>query len=144
VTVHLIMAQNDDTVQKVEKTEAEWKQELSPEQYYVLREHGTERPFTGRLLHNTASGTYSCGACGYELFTADQKFDSHCGWPSFDSEMGDGTRIIKKRDVSFGMARTEILCARCGSHLGHLFDDGPTDSGLRYCVNSLSLDFKPV
>jgi len=126
----------------VSLTEKEWKEKLSPEQFYVLREKGTERSFTGHLLNNKEKGTYSCAACGFELFSSDQKFDSHCGWPSFDNEIGDQSRIIKKRDTSHGMIRTEILCSNCGSHLGHLFDDGPTESGLRYCVNSLSLEFK--
>ncbi len=123
-------------------SESDWKEKLSPEQFYVLREKGTERAFTGHLLNNKETGVYSCAACGFELFTSDQKFDSHCGWPSFDNEIGDNSKIIKKRDLSHGMVRTEILCANCGSHLGHLFDDGPTETGLRYCVNSLSLDFK--
>ncbi len=133
------MDSNDD---KVVKTEVEWKNQLTKDQFYVLREKGTERPFTGHLLHNTDKGIYTCAACGNELFTDSQKFDSHCGWPSFDNEIGEGSQIIKQKDSSHGMVRTEIICARCGSHLGHLFDDGPSDSGLRYCVNSLSLDFK--
>lgn len=125
---------------EIEKTEEEWKKELTPEQYHVLREKGTERPFTGKFNLHKEKGVYVCGACGAELFTSDMKFDSGCGWPSFDREIGEG-KILKKRDTSHGMIRTEILCGRCGSHLGHLFDDGPTETGLRYCVNSLSLDF---
>ena len=125
----------------VVKTEAEWKKVLSPEAYHVLREKGTERPYTGKLLENKEKGVYVCGACGQELFTSDMKFDSHCGWPSFDKEITGG-KIKTHTDTSFGMVRTEIMCARCGSHLGHLFDDGPTETGLRYCVNSLSLSFK--
>ncbi len=126
----------------VKKTEQEWAKILSPEQYNVLREKGTERPGTGKYNLNFDKGVYACGACGYELFNSDMKFESHCGWPSFDQEIGDGKRIKKIRDVSFGMVRTEIICARCESHLGHIFDDGPTATGQRYCVNSLSLDFK--
>lgn len=130
---------NDST--KVEKTEAEWQKILTPEQYYVLREKGTERPFTGKLLKNTETGVYTCAGCGNELFTSDMKFDSHCGWPSFDKEIAGG-KINTHTDVSHGMVRTEITCAKCGGHLGHLFDDGPTQTGMRYCVNSLSIDFK--
>jgi methionine-R-sulfoxide reductase len=123
------------------KTEAEWKKILSPEAYHVLREKGTERPYIGKLLENKEKGMYVCGACGNELFSSDMKFDSHCGWPSFDKEIAGG-KIKTHIDTSFGMVRTEIMCAKCGSHLGHLFDDGPTETGMRYCVNSLSLDFK--
>ncbi len=124
------------------KTDEEWKKQLSPDQYYVLREKGTERPFTGKFNLHFEKGIYTCGGCGTELFTSDQKFDSHCGWPSFDSEIGNGDRIKKIKDFSHGMIRTEIVCAKCDGHLGHVFDDGPTSTGLRYCVNSLSLDFK--
>ncbi len=124
------------------KTDEEWKKQLSPDQYYVLREKGTERPFTGKYNLHFEKGVYTCGGCGAELFTSDQKFDSHCGWPSFDSEIGNGDRIKKIKDFSHGMIRTEIVCAKCDGHLGHVFDDGPTSTGLRYCVNSLSLDFK--
>lgn len=123
------------------KTEAEWKERLTPEQYGVLREKGTERPGTGALLYNTEKGIYTCAGCGTELFTSDMKFDSHCGWPSFDREI-EGGKIKKVKDFSHGMVRTEIVCAKCGGHLGHIFDDGPTETGQRYCVNSLSLDFK--
>lgn len=126
---------------KVVKTEEEWKKILTPEQYHILREKGTERPFTGSLLMNKEKGVYTCAACGNELFSSDMKFDGHCGWPSFDKEIAGG-KIIKQIDKSHGMVRTEILCARCGSHLGHLFDDGPTDTGMRYCVNSVSIGFK--
>lgn len=120
----------------------EWKKVLSPEQYYVLREEGTERAYTGKLLLNKDKGIYKCAACGNELFTDEMKFDSHCGWPSFDKEIKGG-KIITKEDNSHGMQRTEIECAKCGGHLGHLFDDGPTETGMRYCVNSLSLEFVP-
>lgn len=129
-----------DNTTKVFKSDAEWKKELSPEQYYVLREEGTEKPYSGELLMNKEKGVYSCAACGNELFTDEMKFDSHCGWPSFDKEIGGG-KIITKEDYKLGMKRTEIECAKCGGHLGHLFDDGPTETGLRYCVNSLSLEF---
>jgi peptide-methionine (R)-S-oxide reductase len=124
------------------KSEEEWKKTLTPEQYYVLREKGTERPFTGEYNLKFDKGIYTCAGCGTELFTSDQKFESHCGWPSFDNEIGEGNKIKKIKDFSHGMIRTEIVCANCGGHLGHLFDDGPTKSGLRYCVNSLSLQFK--
>jgi peptide methionine sulfoxide reductase msrA/msrB len=117
-----------------------WKKALTEEQYYILREKGTEAPYSGKLLMNKDSGVYKCSACGNILFTSDRKFDSHCGWPSFDEEVAGG-RIITKTDHSHGMTRTEIMCARCGGHLGHLFDDGPTSTGKRYCVNSVSLEF---
>jgi methionine-R-sulfoxide reductase len=126
---------------KINRTEEEWKKILTPEQYHVLREKGTDRPFAGKFYLNKEKGFYNCAACGNELFTSDMKFDSDCGWPSFDKEVAGG-KIIQKKDVSFGMVRTEILCAKCGSHIGHLFDDGPTVTGMRYCVNSTSVDFK--
>lgn len=122
-------------------TEEEYKKKLSPEQYYVLRQKGTERPFTGKYYLHKEKGVYVCAACGSELFTSDMKFDSGCGWPSFDREIAGG-KITQTRDTSHGMIRTEITCTNCGSHLGHIFDDGPTETGMRYCVNSLSLDFK--
>jgi peptide methionine sulfoxide reductase msrA/msrB len=126
--------------EKVVKTEEQWKKELSPDQYYVLRQKGTERPYTGQLLMNKKKGVYKCAACGNELFTDEMKFDSHCGWPSFDKEI-EGGKIKTIRDTTHGMIRTEIVCAKCDGHLGHLFDDGPTETGMRYCVNSLSLEF---
>lgn len=126
---------------KVQKSEEEWKQQLTEEQYYVLRQAGTERPFTGVYNMHFEKGIYKCAACGEELFTSESKFDGHCGWPSFDKEIEEG-KILEKTDYSHGMVRTEILCANCGGHLGHVFDDGPTETGLRYCVNSLSLDFE--
>lgn len=125
---------------KVNKTEDEWKKQLSPEQYNVLREQGTERAFSGKYWNTKDKGFYCCAGCDIELFTSDQKFDSECGWPSFDQELGKGEKIIKKVDNTFGMTRTEIICANCGGHLGHLFDDGPTNTGVRYCVNSASLN----
>ena len=136
----ITMSNNNDTT-KVVKTEEEWKKFLTPEQYHVIREKGTESPFTGKLLLNKEKGVYTCAACGNELFTSDMKFDSHCGWPSFDKEIAGG-KITTHVDSSFGMMRTEIMCAKCGGHLGHLFDDGPTETGARYCVNSLSIGFK--
>lgn len=129
---------------KVNKTDAEWKASLTPEQYEVLRNKGTERPGTGEFNDHYKKGMYTCAACGAELFSSDQKFNSHCGWPSFDGEVGGGDKVKKVKDFSHGMIRTEIICANCGGHLGHLFDDGPTASGQRYCVNSLSLAFKPA
>jgi len=130
-----------DTTQKIVRTEAEWKKILTPQQYHVLREKGTDAPFTGKYYLNKEKGMYACAACGNELFSSDMKFDSSCGWPSFDKEIAGG-KIKKVTDTSFGMVRTEIVCAKCGSHLGHLFDDGPTATGLRYCVNSTSVDFQ--
>lgn len=126
---------------RVIKTEKEWKEKLSPEQFSILREAGTEKPFTGKFNMHFEKGVYSCAACGEELFSSDSKFDAHCGWPSFDKEIAKG-KIIEKLDKSHGMIRMEILCSGCGSHLGHVFNDGPTKTGLRYCVNSLSLDFE--
>ncbi|MFY9311204.1 MAG: bifunctional methionine sulfoxide reductase B/A protein [Bacteroidia bacterium] len=124
----------------IQKTDAEWKKQLSPDQYYILRQKGTEEPYSGKLLLNKEKGVYKCAACGNELFTDEMKFDSHCGWPSFDREISGG-KIKTLEDNSHGMQRLEIQCAKCGGHLGHLFDDGPTKTGMRYCVNSLSLDF---
>lgn len=125
----------------IQKSEEQWKKELTPEQYHVLREAGTERPFSGQYNLHFEKGTYNCAACGESLFTSESKFDGHCGWPSFDQELEKG-KILEQTDKSHGMVRTEILCGNCGSHLGHIFDDGPTDTGLRYCVNSLSLGFE--
>ena len=123
-------------------TEAEWKYRLTPEQYYILREKGTESPFTGEFVLTKEKGIYRCAGCGEELFTDGMKFDSHCGWPSFDREIAGG-KIIQTEDNSNGMTRTEISCAKCGGHLGHIFNDGPTKTGQRYCVNSVSLSFEP-
>jgi len=127
---------------RINKSEEEWKKELSPEAYFVLRQKGTERPFSGEFNLHFQAGVYTCRACGEALFTSDAKFDSHCGWPSFDAEIPGG-KILKIRDTSHGMIRTEIVCAACGGHLGHVFDDGPTETGIRYCVNSLSIGFTP-
>jgi peptide-methionine (R)-S-oxide reductase len=127
----------------VEKSEAEWRAELDPERYAVLREAATERAWTGELLDESRSGLYTCGACNAELFQSGTKFDSGCGWPSFyDSVNPDAVELIE--DTSLGVVRTEVRCAACGSHLGHVFDDGfGTPTGLRYCMNSLSLGFNP-
>lgn len=123
----------------IEKTEEEWKEKLSPEQYRVLRQKGTEAPHTGEYNLHFEDGKYQCAACGEQLFESDAKFESNCGWPSFDHAI-DG-KVEYVQDRTFGMIRTEILCSNCGSHLGHVFDDGPTDSGQRYCVNSASIKF---
>jgi len=124
----------------IRKTEDEWKAELTSEEFDVLRRKGTERPFTGEFNDHSEKGTYTCKGCGEDLFTDDQKFDSGCGWPSFDAEIKG--KVAKTSDTSHGMRRVEILCNKCGGHLGHIFNDGPTETGVRYCVNSVSLDFK--
>ncbi|MHB1088450.1 MAG: peptide-methionine (R)-S-oxide reductase MsrB [Acidimicrobiales bacterium] len=126
---------------EVEKTDEEWRTTLDPERFAVLRRAATEAPFTGSLLHVDDEGVFRCGGCGQRLFTSAQKFDSGCGWPSFDA-CEPGT-IIERVDRSLFRERTEILCSKCGGHLGHVFDDGPTATGLRYCVNSLAIDFEP-
>ncbi len=126
---------------QVEKSEEEWKAELTPEQYEVLRRAGTERAFTGEYVHNKDTGMYHCGACGAELFSSDTKFDSGTGWPSF-YEPAVAANVETRDDTGHGMVRTEVLCRACGSHLGHVFPDGPNPTGLRYCINSCSLDFK--
>jgi peptide-methionine (R)-S-oxide reductase len=130
-----------DTTPEIVKSETQWLEELGPERYAILREAGTERPFTGSLLNLREDGRYVCGACGSELFASDAKFESHCGWPSFTHpEEQQNVRLLE--DNSHGWQRVEVRCARCDSHLGHVFDDGPGPRGTRYCINSLSLDFK--
>ena len=126
---------------KVEKPVEEWKKELDPLAYKVLREQGTERAFTGEYDHFFEEGVYQCKGCGYELFTSDAKYNSGCGWPAFHSEKEDA-KIEEIIDKSHGMVRTEVRCPNCGGHLGHLFPDGPQPTGMRYCINSASLDFK--
>lgn len=124
-------------------TDDQWRERLDPERYEVLRRRGTEPAWSGEYLHVDRDGVFHCAGCGAELFSTDDKFDSGSGWPSFDRAMHDGT-IVETEDRSHMMVRTEITCARCGGHLGHVFPDGPTDTGMRYCVNSLALTFDPA
>ena len=127
---------------EITKTNEDWQKQLSPEQYAVLREKGTERPFTGKFEDHYEAGTYTCAGCGNDLFKSETKFDAGCGWPSFYEAL-DKNKVIEKMDKTYGMTRIEIVCAKCGGHLGHVFNDGPADkTGLRYCINSVSLDFK--
>ena len=132
------MAEDEE---KIEKTEEEWRQELSAEQYAVTRQAGTERPFTGEYCDNKEQGVYLCVCCGAPLFSSDTKYESHSGWPSYWQPIGDGA-LVEIEDRSHGMLRTEVTCSRCDAHLGHVFPDGPEPTGLRYCINSLSLDFE--
>ena len=131
-----------DTIKPVVKTEAEWKAALDPMAYNVLREQGTERAFTGKYHDNHKAGIYTCNGCGLTLFSSDTKFESGTGWPSFYAPI-DKTHVVEITDKAYGMSRVEVVCHRCGGHLGHVFDDGPKPTGLRYCMNSVSLSFNP-
>ena len=141
----LFSCQGQDKTKKskleIQKSEAQWKKELTPEQFEVLREKGTERPFSGKYVNTFEKGTYVCAACANLLFYSDAKFHSDCGWPSFDKAIKGSVTYIT--DSSFGMSRTEVNCAKCGGHLGHIFDDGPTKTGQRFCTNSVSVKFIP-
>jgi peptide-methionine (R)-S-oxide reductase len=130
-----------DTQYPVTRTDAEWRAMLTPEQYQVMRQHGTERPGSCALLHEKRSGTFSCAGCGQPLFQSTLKFESGTGWPSFNDPVPGSVETTEDR--SYGMIRTEVHCAQCGSHLGHVFPDGPPPTGLRYCINGVALDFEP-
>ena len=130
-------------MQKIQKTDAQWREELSPEAYYVTRQKGTERAFTGQFWDHRASGIYRCVCCSTPLFASDTKFDAGCGWPSYFAPINPDN-VREETDNSHGMIRTEIICNICGAHLGHVFPDGPPPTGLRYCINSLSLTFEAI
>ena len=132
-----------ETSEKIQKSDAEWRASLTPEQYHVLRQKGTERPWTGTLTQNKATGEYACAGCGAVLFGSDAKFESGCGWPSFYIPK-DSKAIAEHEDSSFGMRRVEVHCANCHGHLGHVFPDGPRPTGERYCMNGVALKFEPA
>lgn len=128
-------------MKKIHKSDAEWKKELPPDVYHIMREKGTERPFSGKYYHHKENGIYICASCGNQLFNSSSKFDSGSGWPSFfEPQSGDAVEVMT--DISHGMVRSEVHCSRCGGHLGHVFNDGPPPTGLRYCINSTSLKFQ--
>jgi len=138
------MVQMSDVItKKVQKTDAEWREELTPEQYQILRQAGTERPFTGPYWNARDKGIYSCAGCGTDLFVSDTKFDSGCGWPSYFEAVSPDA-VTELRDTTHGMVRTEVICGVCDAHLGHVFPDGPPPTGLRYCINSASMRFDPA
>lgn len=141
-TVIKMPTQDETPAADIPKTEEEWRKKLTPEQYHVVREKGTERAFTGKYWDHHDDGIYRCVGCGEPLFDSTSKFDSGCGWPSFDKPLADGKEVKEEVDNSLFMTRTEVLCRKCNAHLGHVFDDGPTATGLRYCINSASIDFQ--